>query len=80
MANWREFYETAVLETNPTQLRKLIRDTEVAIFRRMRELHASSDGAEERHEIAGASAALRALKTEKLEWPDPKRIRISPAK
>jgi hypothetical protein len=80
MANWREFYETTVLETNPAQLQKLIRDTEVAIFRRMRELHASSDGAEERHEIAGASAALRALKTEKLESPDPKRARISPAK
>jgi hypothetical protein len=69
MANWRELYEVTVLEANPTQLEKLVRETEVAIFRRMRELHASSDGAEERHEIAGASAALRALKIEKLDWP-----------
>jgi hypothetical protein len=77
---WRECCETTVLETNPTQLQKLTRDTEVAIFRRMRELHASSDGAEERHEIAGASAALRALKTEHPEWPNPKQIRIPGAK
>jgi hypothetical protein len=80
MANWREFYETTVLETNPNQLQKLIRETEVAIFRRMRELHASSDGAEERHEIAGASAVLRALKTQNPEWPNPKQIRIPAAK
>jgi hypothetical protein len=79
MANWREFYETTVLETNPTQLQKLIRETEGAISKRLRELDKNSNGAGERHEIAGASAALRALKTKKLEGPGPKQIRIPPA-
>jgi len=65
MANWRELYETTVLETNPTQLQKLIRETEGAISKRLRELDKSSNCVGERHEIAGASAALRRVENRK---------------
>jgi hypothetical protein len=80
MANWRELYEATVLEANPTQLEKLIHETEAAVFKRMRELDKSSNGAGERHKISEALAALRALKTEKLEWPEPEQIFIPRAK
>ncbi len=58
MADWRELYKTAVLETNPTQLERLIRETEDAIFLRVRELAGSSESAKERRKMAEASAAL----------------------
>jgi hypothetical protein len=35
MADWRELYKAAVLETNPTQLERLITETEDAIFLRV---------------------------------------------
>jgi hypothetical protein len=74
MADWRELYKATVLETNPTQLEQLIKETETAIFVRVRELAGSSDSAKERRKMAQASAALWTLKTEKLNWTDRKAI------
>ena len=72
MADWRELYKASVLETNPTQLERLITETEDAIFRRVRELAGSSDSKKERRKMAEASAALWTLKTEKLGLTDRK--------
>ena len=72
MADWRELYKATVLETNPTQLERLITETEDAIFRRRRELAWSSGSKKERRKIAEVSAALWTLKTEKLSWTDRK--------
>ena len=69
MTDWRELYKATVLETNPTRLERLIAETEGAILVRLQELDRSSDGAGERHEMELASAALDALKIDKLFWP-----------
>jgi hypothetical protein len=68
MADWRELYRATVLETNPAQLEQLIKETEDAIFLRVRELAGISDSKKERRKMAEASAALWTLKTEKLGW------------
>jgi hypothetical protein len=72
MADWRELYRATVLETNPTQLEQLMKETEDAIFLRVRELAGSSDGKKERRKMAEASAALWTLKTERLSRTDRK--------
>jgi hypothetical protein len=72
MADWRELYKAAVLETNPTQLERLIKETEDAIFFRVRELAGSSDSKKERRKMAEASAALWTLRTKKLGWTNRK--------
>jgi hypothetical protein len=43
MPDWRELYKTAVLETDPTQLKQRITETEAAIFMRLEELAENSD-------------------------------------
>ena len=68
MADWRELYKTTLLETNPTQLERLITETEDAIFQRRRELAGSSDNKKERLKLAEASVALWTLNSEKLCW------------
>ncbi len=70
MADWRELYKTAVLETNPAQLERLITEAEAAIFLRFQELAMSSDGVGELRDIEAATAGLLSLKIEKLHWPD----------
>jgi hypothetical protein len=70
MADWRELYRATVLETRPTQLAQLIKETEDAIFLRVRELAASSGNKKERRKMAEASAALWTLKTERLSRTD----------
>jgi len=70
MAEWRELYRTAVLETNPTEMERLIREAETAILRRISDLTQSPDHNGERKEIADASTALIVLKREKLGWPE----------
>jgi hypothetical protein len=71
MADWRELYKATVLETNPTQLEQLIKETEDAILMRVRELAGSPDS-KERRKMAQVSVALWSLKTEKLNWTDRK--------
>ena len=72
MADWRELYKTTLLETNPTQLERLITETEDAIFQRRRELTGSSDNKKERLKLAEASVAVWTLNSEKLCWTDRK--------
>jgi hypothetical protein len=72
MADWREFYKATLLETNPTQLERLITETEDAIFQRRRELTWSSGSKKECRKIAQASLALWTLKTDRLGQPDRK--------
>jgi hypothetical protein len=45
MAHWHELYEATRLATNPTQLEQQIKETEDAIFLRVRELAERSDSA-----------------------------------
>jgi hypothetical protein len=52
MADWRELYKTTLLETNPTQLERLMTETEDAIFQRRRELAENSGSKKERRKIA----------------------------
>jgi hypothetical protein len=72
MAHWHELYEATRLATNPTQLEQQIKETEDAIFLRVRELAERSDSAKERRQMAQASATLWNLKTQKLRWTDRK--------
>jgi hypothetical protein len=72
MADWRELYKATVLETNPTQLEQLTKETEDAIFLRVRQLARTSDSKKERRKMAEASAALWTLRTEKLGWTNRK--------
>jgi hypothetical protein len=72
MADGCELYKATVLETNPTQLEQLTKETEDAIFLRVRQLARTSDSKKERRKMAEASAALWTLKTEKLSWTDRK--------
>jgi hypothetical protein len=72
MADWRGFYKATLLETNPTQLERLITETEDAIFLRVRELAGSSDSTKKERKIAQASLALWTLKTDRLGQPDRK--------
>jgi hypothetical protein len=72
MADWRELYKATLLETNPTQLERLMTETEDAIFQRRRELAGSSGSKKECRKIAQASVALWTLKTEKLSWTNRK--------
>jgi hypothetical protein len=69
MADWRELYKAAVLETNPTQLERLVTESEDAIFLRRRVLAVSK---KERRKMAEASAALWTLTTGKLGLTDRK--------
>jgi hypothetical protein len=70
MADWRELYRATVLEARPTQLAQLIKETEDAIFLRVRELAASSGSKKERRKMAEASAALWTLQNERLSRTD----------
>jgi len=71
MLDWRDFYKTAVLETNPKLIERWIGEAEAAIFLRQQELAPLSDGAVERQEMAEAAKVLLRLKIEKLGWPNP---------
>jgi hypothetical protein len=70
MAEWRELYKAAVLETNPTEMERRIREAETSILLRISDLTGSSNCDGERKEIADASAALIVLKREKLAWSE----------
>jgi hypothetical protein len=81
MADWRELYRATVIEMNPKQLEQLIKETEDAIFRRVRQLAGSSDSKKERRKMAEASAALWTLRTEKTRLGNPEnqiRLKLNP--
>ena len=62
MPDWRELYATIFLETNPTNLEKLIPQVERAVFERILELSQSANGAGELNELIRAFGALLGLK------------------
>jgi hypothetical protein len=65
MADWRQLYTAAVLETDPTRLMMVITETEEAMEIRLRELSRED---KERQEIANAATALALLKVERESW------------
>ena len=62
MSDWRKLYATVFLETNPTNLEKLIPQVERAVFERILELSQSANGAGELNELIRAFYAVRRLK------------------
>jgi predicted nucleic acid-binding Zn-ribbon protein len=62
---WGRFYETAILETDRSQLAKHIQMAEEALSARVRELNGNRDGTEqERSAIHDALSGLRILRDE----------------
>jgi hypothetical protein len=65
MHEWRRYYQAALLETDPAQLLKLIRQAEIAIDARIEQLRDSQAGnREEKDAIAEALAGLNVLRKE----------------
>lgn len=67
--NWQRYYEAAILETDRSQLSKLIASAQSAIDERVGELRSHQNGAangteEEKQAIADALAGLRILTRE----------------
>ena len=67
---WQGPFQEALLEIDREKLQSKMMKAEEAIFERLQQLAGSSDSEAERQAIADANAALRALKTEKLNYPD----------
>ena len=69
---WQGPLQEALLEVDREKLQSKMMKAEEAIFERLQQLAGSSDSEAEaeRQAIADANAALRALKTEKLNYPD----------
>jgi hypothetical protein len=68
MPSWKELYKACCLETDPTQLERLIHDTEGAIFLRAQDLEKDPNRNIELQEIEHASVGLLGLKIERLGW------------
>ena len=67
---WQGPFQEALLEIDREKLQSKMMKAEEAIFERLQQLAGSSDSEAERQAIADANAALRVLKTEKLNYPD----------
>jgi hypothetical protein len=65
MANWRQLYTAAMVETDVDNLGVLIEDTSRAIEVRLDELKKSQNGYGERKEIEDVANALLALKADR---------------
>lgn len=59
---WQKPYRAALEEFNPIKFSSLVLETETAMFLRLQELAASSDGHEEKQAIADASHELFSIK------------------
>ena len=66
---WKEFYEAALLEFDPTRLTRLVAFAETAIFFRLQSLSRGPEAQEERRAIEDAINALYTIKKEKLKFP-----------
>jgi hypothetical protein len=67
---WQREYQAALVETDGSRLLQRVHDAETAIFHRLQSLAKSSKDTAEGRVIADALNALRALKREKLGFPD----------
>jgi hypothetical protein len=64
--HWKEIFMQAANESNREKLKNLVREAELAIFRRREELWPSSDSREELSTMAVAMAALRSIRVNEL--------------
>ena len=74
---WQKLLESCVSETNPDRLEQLVFDTEDAIYLRFCELSTKPHLSDESRALKLAAQKLLELKTEKLGWPDPKKVGTS---
>jgi hypothetical protein len=68
--NWYSVYTAALLELNPAEIPKRIREAETAIFARAQDLAQVTDSSRERVAIADALFSLRALQRNPPRYPD----------
>jgi hypothetical protein len=67
---WQKPYQDALLETDKKKLETKIHLAEWKIFQRLQTVSADSDHHGEKSAIADALNVLRALKRDKLNYPD----------
>jgi hypothetical protein len=67
---WWPAFELALAQRDDKPLVERVNAAEAAIFLRLQALSSSGDGQVERAAIAVAMRTLRAIKTEKLNYPD----------
>lgn len=72
---WRKLYNACVSETKLEKLEKLVFDTEEAIVLRCHELSHEPYLSSEVQALRQAAKGLLEIKTRKLGWPDPARVR-----
>ena len=68
-SEWRSAYESALRETDLTQLAVLVARAETAIFQRFQQLGDSPADQQERQAMQDAADKLLPIKTEKLKFP-----------
>ena len=68
--DWQNQFEAALLEADAKKLPQLVEAAEAAMFLRMQGLVNNPDGHAEREAIADAMRTLRAIKTEKMHYPN----------
>jgi hypothetical protein len=68
-STWKERYNKAVRESDPSKVHEAVLVAEVAMFKRGMELDGSADHHAERKEMEAASSDLLAIKIHKLGWP-----------
>ena len=68
--DWQNEFEAALLEGDPKKLSPLVEAAEAAIFLRLQALVNNPDGHVEQEAIADAMRKLRAIKTEKMHYPN----------
>ncbi len=66
---WQTLLREATEETNDENLRIKLEAVESAIYKRMLELDASSNGLGEKNAIRDGCKELLRLRTERLNWP-----------
>jgi hypothetical protein len=64
--HWKDIFTKAATETDKEKLDRLVREAEMAIFRRREELGDSTEAREELSTIAVATEALRAIRSQQL--------------
>jgi len=68
--DWQNEFEAALIEGDPRKLHERVQAAEAAIFLRWQDLFYNSDGHVELEAIRDAMRTLRAIKTERMHYPD----------
>ena len=69
-SKWQPEFEQAIIELDSERLAEKIKQFELAVFVRLQDLACNSDHHDERQAIADALTTLRAMKRDKLSYPD----------